>query len=123
MQSLLLEVLLKHDETLPLNNSIVDLEEITGGSDLFCLTNTAACCKHRDTGSGPAGQWFFPNGTQIPNTAPGFSVDRGRGSIALTYTDSPDHHPPLGIYRCVINDSNDDTVTLFAGIYSIDTGK
>ena len=117
------EVLLKHSNTLLSNNSIVDLEEITGGSDLFCLTNTTACCRHIHTRSGPAGNWYFPNGTEVPNDNSRFSVDRGNSSVALTYSGmaSP---TTTGLYRCTIPTApNNRSVTLIAGIYGNMKGK
>ena len=94
------------------NNSIVDLELITGGSDLFCFTNTTQCCNNGNT----AGVWHFPNGGVVPNSGSGFNRDAGRSFIALTYSSSS-IRPPSGLYRCVIPDSTGQSVTLLAGIY------
>ena len=115
---IIIEVLLRHNNSVLSNQSIVDLEEITRGSFLFCLTNTTACCT---TGDGGLGGWYFPNGGKVLNSGAGFSVERGTSFIALTYSGSAS--PPSGLYRCVVPDSNNQSVTLFAGIYGNNEGK
>ncbi len=98
------------------NKSIVSLEEIREGSDLFCLTNHAACCRDAETGSGGVGVWYYPDNSEVPSSNNnGSSRDRAPSSVALTYSGSD--VPPTGLYRCVIPDSNNQNVTLFAGIY------
>ena len=47
--------------------------------------------------------------------------NRGRSFVALTYSGSSS--PPSGLYRCVIPDSNGQSVTLYAGIYGNGRGK
>ena len=95
-----------------MNNTIVDLEQIMGGSDLFCFTNTTQCCNDGNT----AGVWHFPNGALVPDSGSGFSREAGTSFIALAYSSSLTQ-PPSGLYRCVIPDSAGQSVTLFAGIY------
>ncbi len=113
-----------HNGSLMYNHSIVSLEEITSGSDLFCLTNTSACCRHTHTGSGPVGFWHFPNGDIVPNMQSGVNVDRGPSYVALTYStgSTPPREFPPGLYSCVIPVSNHKNVTLFAGIYQSGRG-
>ena len=91
------------------NHSIVILEEIREGSDLFCLTNF-------DTGSSRVGSWYFPDWSEVPESGAGLRRTQGRSYVALTYTMSLTP-PPSGLYHCVIPDSNGQNVTLFAGIY------
>ena len=91
------------------NQSIVSLEGIRGGSDLFCLTNS-------DRGSDRVGSWHFPDGREVPQSGnEGFVHNRGGSFIALTSSGSAT--PPSGLYRCVIPDSNNQEETLFAAIY------
>ena len=46
------------------NKSIVALEDIgKDGDALLCVTNLTACCQ-----SPANGNWFFPNGTGVPNS-------------------------------------------------------
>ena len=103
------EVLLWHRGSPVSNQSIVSLEEIRGGSDLFCLTNSDTRCSR-------VGSWYFPDGSEVPESGDGLRRIRGRSYAALTYTMSPTP-PPSGLYRCVIPDSNGQNVILFAGIY------
>ena len=114
--------MLWHRESLVSNQSIVNLEDITGGSDLLCLTNTATCCRGRDTGSTGVGFWYFPDGSVVPSdNSNGLSRDRGTSFVALTHSGSGS--PPSGLYRCEIPDSEGQTVTLFAGVYRSGLGK
>ena len=107
---------MKHNNNLLSNNSIVSFEDITGGNHLFCLTNTTECCKKSQTpGDRPAGFWFRPNDTRVPNHGNPFNVDRGRGFAALNYSGLGTGLS--GLYHCVIPDSNGMNVTLVAGIY------
>ncbi len=111
-----------HNESYVSNHGVVDLEEITNGSDLFCITNTTACCRGTNTGMmGARGFWYFPNGTEVLKIS-GFSRFRGTSFIALTKAIGPTPSPPTGLYHCVIPDSNGQNVTLFAGIYPNEHG-
>ena len=103
--------LLYQDSLLP-NPSVVSLEGIRGGSDLFCLT---------DTGTGGPGSWQFPNGNEVPNSGSGVRQYRGSSYVALTYSNSGTF--PSGLYRCMIPDSRDQEVTLHAGIYQNGEGN
>lgn len=94
------------------------LEEIIGGLDLFCLTNTDMCC----TEQGEAGFWYFPDGTTIPRNTSGVGYRREEGLVALMYS-GMSTPPPSGLYRCEIQDSSGGTVILFAGIYDNELGS
>ncbi len=96
------------------NQSIVNRDQITGNSNLFCITNF-------DTGSSRVGSWFFPDGREVPATGAGFRHIRGRSFVALSYSGSGSR--PSGLYRCVIPDSSGQSVTLFAGIYGSGEGR
>ena len=91
------------------NQSIVDPDEIMPGNGLLCLTNF-------DTDSAAIGSWYFPDGREVPNSGSGFIQTRGRTFVALTNFGSISSSS--GLYRCTIPDSNDQNVTLFAGIYA-----
>ena len=120
---------MKHNNQLLANQSIVDLEDVTTGDDttsdgrLFCLTNTASCCRARDTphGVGGVGVWYFPDGTEVPGSGSGFSRDRGTSFVALSQRYSS--NVATGLFRCEIPDVNGTNVTLIAGIYRSDEGK
>ncbi len=96
------------------NQSIVNLEDIRGGSDLFCLTNY-------DTGSDQVGSWSTPDGNEVSESGNGLIQNRGRSFVALSY--SGFSSPSPGLYRCVIPDSGGQSVTLFAGVYGSGEGR
>ena len=112
---------MRFDGNITSNQSIVELEGITGGSNLFCLTNTTTCCRGVDTRSGAMGLWYFPDGTPVPDSGSGLVQERGASFVTLTYTSST-ILPPSGLYRCVIPDSDGINITLFAGIYESGQG-
>ena len=96
------------------NNSLVDHENITGGNDLFCLTNY-------DTGSILVGTWYSPDRSEVSQSGNGYHYIRGKSFVALTHSGSSS--PPSGLYFCEIPDSRGQTVTLFAGLYRSGLGK
>ena len=117
---------MKHSNLLLTNNSIVDLEDIMVDDDesrLFCLTNTASCCRGSDTGSDGVGVWYLPDGTEAPGGAreSGFRRDRGTSFVALAR--GPDENVPTGLFRCEIPDAEDVMVTVIAGIYRTGEGS
>ena len=107
-----------------MNYSIVDLEDITTGDGrLFCLTNTASCCRSRETPDRivGVGVWYFPDGTEVPGSSGGYSRDRGASFVALSRGSSS--NVATGLFRCEIPDVNGVNVTLIAGVYRSDEGK
>ena len=96
----------------------MDLDDITTGDGrLFCLTNTASCCRASDTpgGVGGVGVWYFPDGTEVPRSSSGFNRDRGTSFVALSRGSSS--NVVTGLFRCEIPDVNGEIVTLIVGIY------
>ena len=107
-----------------MNYSIVALEDITTGDGrLFCLTNTASCCRASDTpdGVGGVGVWYSPDGTEVSGSGSGFSRDRGTSFVALSHESSS--NVATGLFRCEIPDVNGMNVTLIAGVFSSGGGK
>ena len=51
------------------NNSLVALKDVgESNSALLCLTNNIRCCSRAQVpGRGILGDWFYPNGTTVPN--------------------------------------------------------
>ena len=75
------------------NQSIIDLEDIRTGDDrLFCLTNTASCCRSRETpnGVGGVGFWYFPNRSVYPSG--------NRMRHALSYSSGSERTVSIGSY-------------------------
>ena len=101
------------------------LEEIGDSNTLalLCETDSTACCR-----SPARGDWFFPNGTAVPNsiidaqglmwdfyrnrnTGPGLvRMIRRRGGVD-------------GIYHCVIPDMTGVDQTIYIGLYTAASGE
>ena len=102
------------------NNSIVTNTDIgTGSAALLCITTYTPCC----TSANPETQWFFPNGSQVPNN-PSLPYQRWRGFnpgrvILIRNSEST----TTGIFCCDIPDANGVTQSLYVGIYTSTTGK
>jgi len=117
------------------SNSLVTLEDIGEGNDaLFCLTDLTACCRPGDTPSGinALGNWFFPNGTAVPNTIIDrvnnvdiiwkFYRNRGPGVVRMLRRDGGVD----GIYYCRIPFSLGPPIvnqTIYIGVYTASTGE
>ena len=91
---------------------ITDIGEDGPGGlpSLTCHTDLTECCRNSDTGGqGGRGEWYYPNGRIVPNSAAGEGFYRVRnapqvarlarrvGGSGVTYTLSP-----TGSYCCVI---------------------
>ena len=108
------------------NNSIVALDDIGEDDDaLFCITNLTTCC--RGTNGSVLGQWFFPNGTNVPNefisetSQPKWDFFRDRHQMTILM-----HRRGggvIGIYRCEIPDLTNVTQTVYIGVYNTSTGE
>ena len=98
------------------NNSCVALKDIGEGNDsLLCVTKYNACCTS-DFGSA-LGNWFFPNGTKIPDNQRDFYTTRGHMVIRLNHRSGEMD----GIYRCEIPDSMTVIETIYIGVYTANT--
>ena len=125
-QSLVPVALVLNGTVIP-NHGLVLLEDI-GESDaaLLCKTDLVACCRSYDTGSGPLGYWFFPNGTEVPNfiiNVQGLMWDfyRNRGPSVVRMNRR--RGGVNGIYRCKIPNQNGVSQSLYVGVYTRNTGK
>ena len=114
------------------NNSLVALEDIgVGDNALLCVTNNTACCgRAQSPGGGILGDWFYPNGTRVPNSLIGIGYDpyysryrqfimwefyRNRGpSVVRLHRRRGGEE---GIYRCVIPDMAGVNQTIYIGVY------
>ena len=73
-----------------------------------------------------SGEWYYPNGTQVPVEGIDASFYRTRrdsgtnvlGGALLNRRN--DAMGPTGIYNCVILDPNGDAQTLYVGLYTVE---
>ena len=111
------------------------LEDIGEDDDdpLLCLTDLATCCRGRDTyGWGALGNWFYPNGTAVPNAVIDiingvniiwkFYRNRGPSVVRMNRRDGGVN----GIYRCEIPISLGPSIVyqnIYIGVYTASTGE
>ena len=104
------------------NNSNVVLRNIgEGTAALLCTTDSPDCC----TGTGRAGEWFYPDGRMVPRMIPALPATpepyyrnrdtslirlnrRSNLGLSVNYT---------GVYCCKIPDQNNVMQTLCVGAY------
>ena len=86
-------------------------------NSLLCVTpvNTTCCSSDENEGV-PLGNWYFPNGTEVPinDTEWLFYTTRGPGVVQLYRRTGG----VSGIYRCVIPDQSGVNQTLYVGLYA-----
>ena len=121
------------------NNSLVTLEDIgEDGNALLCVTDEPACCRRADVPAGmeALGDWFFPNGTTVPNAIIGF-VGGGTSGVPIIWEFYRNRGPSVvrmnrrrggvtGIYRCEIPVSVAPSVVnqnIYIGVYTASTGE
>ena len=100
------------------NHGFVARGDIRTNSPLLCVTpDNITCCSTAETGGASLGNWYFPNGTEVPTNDTGwlFYSTRGPGVVRLhRHTGGVS-----GIYRCVIPDQSGVNQTLYVGLYAI----
>ena len=110
------------------------LEDIGEYSNaLLCLTSLADCCRRFETYHHvPLGDWFFPNGTAVPNTI--INIINGVNIIWKFYRNrGPSVVRMLrreggvdGIYRCEIPVSLGPPIVhrnIYIGVYTASSGE
>ena len=90
---------------------------------LLCVTDSTACCRYS-----VRGDWFFPNGTPVPNTiidAQGLMWDfyRNRNTNPGLVRMIRRRGGVDGIYHCVIPDTAGVDQTIYIGVYTATTGE
>lgn len=111
------------------NNSMVDILSVgdseTGGDPLVCATERVPCC---GTTIYRAGNWSYPNGTEVPIMGAGYSFYRYRrdsqgssiwGGALLNRRHGATG--PTGIYSCIIPDPDGVIQTLYVELYTSNT--
>ena len=87
------------------NNSVIDINLVEEGFKGYQITNgDTTCCHSRATDRTGRGEWYFPNGTFVPNPGDGiFYRTRDHMVIRLNYGDIHNTEPtPPGLYKCEI---------------------
>ena len=97
-------------------------------STLVCVTTNVnmACCRSSDSnGSGPIGNWYYPNEIMVNNrdaaSGENFTKYVFRHQLRLSSQGAPEG--PLGEYRCEIPDGNGRRSNARINIISILPGK
>ena len=106
-------------DTYP-NNSIVSRTDIgTGYAALLCTTTYSICC----TGFGtPETQWYFPNGSTVPNPSERYFRTRSTNPRAVRLNRNPEG-TTTGIFRCDVLDGSGALQSLYVGIYDSGAGE
>ena len=113
------------------DKSVIQITEI-GATDPYsdtaqnesiqCITDRMPCCRNPQFS---AGEWLFPNGSNIPTqqSAAVYYRDRGDdGSVSLNILSSDTALPLLtGLFCCVVPDATDTTQTICADISKLFT--
>ena len=100
-------------------------DDEAGGDPLVCATQRSPCCE--DMGF-RTGNWYYPNGTEVPIMGAGYSFyrirrdsDPERGVLGGALLNRRhDVMGPTGIYSCTISDPNGTIQTLYVGLYTSD---
>ena len=67
-------------------------------SPLICTTTFSPCCS---TAGNRHGEWYYPDGTMVPNSAAGQDFYRGRGEDGTVRLHRRNNAmSPLGTYYC-----------------------
>ena len=91
----------------------------TGAAALVCTTTFTPCC----TSGNPETQWYFPNGSQVPNNL-NLPYQRTRGRFPGRVILSRNSESSItGLFHCDIPDADNITQSLYVGIYDNSTGE
>ena len=94
------------------NNSVLslnDIGDISTGSAIFCTTNRSPCCSHPVR----VGQWYYPDGSMVPNNVAGKDFYRGRGDDQTIHLSRRNNtQTPTGSFCCELPDNSDVNHTL-----------
>ena len=121
-------VQLELGSTRPANNTVVLINDIGSGLEndgsnaLVCATQRTPCCAYFFD---RFGDWFYPNGTEVPRYDHYYEFYRFRrdsnyqatlGGVLLNRRS--DAMEPTGIYWCTIPDVDDVNQMLYVGLYT-----
>lgn len=88
------------------NNSSIPISDIGEGEDaLICETDKTECCR---TAPNRRGQFYYPNGVQVPISLREQALYRNRGNQLIRLNRRRDDADiPTGMYCCEIPDASD----------------
>ena len=93
------------------NNSAINMADIgTGESALLCKTDKVSCC---GTPPDRAGEFYYPNGVQVPVRSTGEEFYRDRRAQRIRLNQRQGTNLPTGVFRCEIPDASDVKQKLF----------
>lgn len=96
------------------NNSIISIGSIGEGENaLLCKTDKIECCRTRPN---RIGQFYYPNGVQVPSNNARQGFYRNRGNQLIRLNRRPRTTSPTGLYRCEVADSSDVMQNIFANL-------
>ena len=94
------------------NNSVVSILSIGEGEDraLICRTDSTNCCR---TIPNRFGQFYYPNGVQVPVLSAGQGFYRNRGDQLIRLNRQDRATSLTGKYRCEIPDASGEMQNLY----------
>ena len=93
------------------NDSAVFLLDVGEGEDaLFCKTKMGRCC---GTPPNRIGEFYYPNGTQVPIAGLQYGFYRNRGQQVVRLNRREGVISPTGRYRCEIPDVDGMTQNIY----------
>ena len=96
------------------NGSIINIREIgENDSALICQTNRRPCCHSPYR----AGEWYFPNGSNLTNDVSGRDLYRNRGNGGKVRLNRRNNaFFPTGIYHCEVPDASGSARSVYIGL-------
>jgi hypothetical protein len=93
------------------NNSAVAISEVGEGTGaLYCRTDKEECC---GTLPNRFGQFYYPNGVQVPINSRQQGFYRNRGNQIIRLNRREGITSPTGTYRCEIPNADDEVVKIY----------
>ena len=83
-----------------------------GAAGLLCVTNKTSCC----TGVNRAGEFYYPNGTIVPNSMTGYNLYRNRDEKLVRLNRRSGAQFTVGEYRCQVPDASGVDQSLYINI-------
>ena len=113
------------------NHSYVDLSQVgndgSGSEGVQCITDLTTCCTSTD--GSHRGDWYFPDGTQLPFNRDNVGIYEIRVAQRVDLRRKNNANSPTGIYHCdipanAVHYDTDISVrdTVYVGLYTASGG-